>query len=231
MNLDQAKVVIAGGTGGVGEGLVRAFLRQGAQVLVPSRSEAKLAELHEQVSDIPTGKLTTIVGSFGEPDKAAALAEGIRGELGELDVAVASLGGWKQGPPIYEVPFEMWQRVLEDNLTSHFLAMRVLLPLLADRQGAYVHINGLAAEMTYRGAGPVTAMAAAQRSLVLTLAEEVKLLGISVQEMILPPIGTRKSRDRGRLQRIGAEEVGDYIVQMIQRNDRTVVHRIAGRRE
>ena len=47
MKLDKAKVVVAGGTGGVGEGIVRAFLKQGAHVVVPSRSESKLEGLRE----------------------------------------------------------------------------------------------------------------------------------------------------------------------------------------
>jgi len=37
-----SRVVVAGGTGGVGEGVVAAFARGGFEVLVPSRSEEKI---------------------------------------------------------------------------------------------------------------------------------------------------------------------------------------------
>lgn len=37
--------LIAGGTGGVGEGIVRAFLKEGATVVVPSRSSENLEQL------------------------------------------------------------------------------------------------------------------------------------------------------------------------------------------
>jgi len=46
---------------------------------------------------------------------------------------------------------------MRDNLTSHFLAMKMVVPSLAPHHGAYVHINGFSADQPYPGA----AMAAA----------------------------------------------------------------------
>jgi len=93
MKLDKAKIVVAGGTGGVGEGIVRAFLKQGAHVVVPSRSESKLKGLREYVSDIGTGELVTLVGSLSNPSEADALRDKVYNRMDEVDVAVASLGG------------------------------------------------------------------------------------------------------------------------------------------
>ena len=36
---------------------------------------------------------------------------------------------------------------LRDNLTAHFLALRMLVPLLHPKTGRYVHINGFGAEL------------------------------------------------------------------------------------
>jgi len=49
--LDGKTALIAGGTGGVGEGIVRAFLSEGATVIVPSRSSDRLQQLTDQLED------------------------------------------------------------------------------------------------------------------------------------------------------------------------------------
>ncbi|WP_226584485.1 SDR family NAD(P)-dependent oxidoreductase [Acuticoccus sediminis] len=228
MNLHQARVAVLGGTGGVGEGIVRAFLKRGARVAVPSRSQAKLERLRAYVDDIKTGQLVTLSGELSHPKAASELRDDVQEQIGTLDVTVASLGGWTQGFPIRQVPFESWERILRDNLTSHFLAMQAFMPLLSPGGGAYVHVNGLTAEQAYPGAGPVAAMAAAQKSLALTLAEEVRPLGLRAHEVILPPVNTRTrvQHGHGRPEWPSAEEVGDFIVELLERQDPVVLHRL-----
>ena len=43
--LEGKTAFVAGGTGGVGEGIVRAFLDEGATVVVPSRKQENLDQL------------------------------------------------------------------------------------------------------------------------------------------------------------------------------------------
>jgi NAD(P)-dependent dehydrogenase (short-subunit alcohol dehydrogenase family) len=184
-------VLIAGGTGGVGEGLVRAFLKSGATVIVPSRTESKLDRLRDYTKDITTGKLVGIHGTVTDEETALALGEKLLKEFRSLDVAIASLGGWSQGYPISSTPMDVWNKVIRDNLTSHFLAMKTFVPLLNAQSGIYVHVNGFSADEPYPMAGPVAMTAAAQKSLTLTLSKELDRTGIRVFEFILGPMKTR----------------------------------------
>ena len=72
-SLEGAKVVVAGGAGGVGEGIVRALLAHGARVLATSRSEEKLEGLRTYCRDVTTGELKTLVGDLGDEESARAL--------------------------------------------------------------------------------------------------------------------------------------------------------------
>jgi NAD(P)-dependent dehydrogenase (short-subunit alcohol dehydrogenase family) len=237
-SLEGAKIVVAGGAGAVGEGIVRALLRRGARVLVSSRSTEKLRELQTYVQDVVQtaggGELLTVVGDLGDEETARALQQQIFERFRELDVAVASLGGWSQGRPLTSVDMATWNRVLRDNLTSHFLAIKMLVPLLHPRTGSYVHINGLAAEQPYPMAGPVTLAAAAQKSMVQTLAEELRPTGIRVHELILGPIRTRArllQGDPGQPDWLTAEEVGDYVAGLLSNRNGTLIHRLASRND
>lgn len=227
MLLKDKIAVIAGGTGGVGEGIVRAFLQAGATVIIPSRSELKLERLKEYVSDIKKGTLVPVAGSVNNEENSQVLSAFLIKEFKNIDIAIASLGGWFQGYPLYSTPVEKWNKIIHDNLTSHFLAIKTFIPLLHPQSGCYVHINGFSAEQPYPMAGTVAMTAAAQKSLVLTLAEEVRTTGIRVYEFILGPIKTRDRLKRGHGQPdwYFAEEIGDAIIGEITRDHQEkIVH-------
>jgi NAD(P)-dependent dehydrogenase (short-subunit alcohol dehydrogenase family) len=232
-DLEGARIVVAGGAGGVGEGIVRSLLRRGARVLVPSRSPERLRAHEAYCRDVPTGELLTLVGDLGDEETARALQAQIYQRFRELDAAVASLGGWWQGKPLTSVDMATWERILRENLTAHFLALKMLVPLLHPKTGSYVHINAFSAEQPYPMAGPVAMAGAAQKSMVLTLAEELTPTGIRVYELILGPIRTRQREANGTGQAdwYTAEEIGDEVIQLIGERSGEIVHRRLSRRD
>lgn len=220
-------VLIAGGTGGVGEGLVRAFLKESATVIVPSRTAVKLQRLKDYTDDIMTGKLVGITGTITDEDAARALGERLLKDFRSLDVAIASLGGWSQGTPITSTPMDVWNKVLRDNLTSHFLAMKTFVPLLNPTGGIYVHVNGFSADGAYPMAGPVAMTAAAQKSLTLTLSKELDRTGIRVFEFILGPIKTRDrlKHQHGQDDWYFPEEIGSKMIETFdQPRQENIIH-------
>ncbi len=211
-------VLVAGGTGNVGEGIVRAFLEADALVIVPYRNEAKLERLRQYVADVPTGNL---LGMFAEMDNL----EGVRTLQGDIlrrfqhiDIAVASLGGWQQGLPLTSVSMETWDTIVKDNLTAHFLAIKAFIPLLSPQTGVYIHINGQGSELIAPMAAPVAAMAAAQKSMVLTMAQELSRTKIRVYEFILGVMRTRERLSHGHDHEdwYSPIEVGEYITALYE---------------
>ena len=231
-NLEDAKVVVAGGAGGVGEGIVLALLRQRARVVVTSRSEAKLRELQTLCRDVGTGELIPLVGDLSTEAAARELQNRLHAIFREVDVVVASLGSWWQGSPLTSVDVLVWERILQDNLTCNLLAVKVLVPLLAPKTGRYVHINSFSAEQSLPQAGPMAMVAAAQKSMALTLAEELKPVGIRVFELILGPVKTRQRARTGnaRPDWYSSEEVGDYVVGLLTGSNKEVVHHLLRKR-
>ncbi len=232
-SLEGAKIVVAGGTGAVGEGIVRALLKQGASVLVPSRSEERLRDLVAYCQDVAKGELLTLVGDLGDEASARALQNRIFERYRELDVAVASLGGWWQGKPLTSVDMPAWERILRENLTAPLLAVKMLVPLLNPKTGSYVHVNGLNAEQPYPMAGPMAMVAAAQKSMALTLAEELSPTGIRVFELILGPLQTRQRLRQGKVQQdwYTPEEIGLEIAGLVTLRDEQTVHRLLSKRD
>lgn len=214
MDLDGKFFVVAGGAGLAGRCVVAALVRHGATVAVTSRSTQRLKRLRVSIA---SPRLHTVLTDSGDISEAMAVRDQMISELGPIDGVVASLGGWWKGPDLTELDLETWRRILDDNLTSHFLAARTYLPVLADRPGAvYIALAGIAAVKAVAGSGPISITGAAQTMLLRVLAAELVGRPVRLHEVaILTPIVTRDWDDvpiqEGWLT---GEEVGEFVARV-----------------
>jgi NAD(P)-dependent dehydrogenase (short-subunit alcohol dehydrogenase family) len=211
--LENKVALILGGAGNVGEGIVRAFLKAGAIVAVPSRKVEKLEELRTYLGELAQGdRFIPIVGEIGQIDSAESIRDQLLQQFGKLDAVVASLGGWWFGNrPLTEVSIAEWQQYLDSNLTSHFIAARTFLPVLQERKGAsYTLIGGAAAEVPIPNVSPVSIPAAGQMMLAQVLMQENKST-IRINEVIIHSwVATRSSKERSQPIWITADDIGEF---------------------
>lgn len=209
--LDGKTALIAGGTGGVGEGIVRAFLNEGATVVVPSRSGDRLQQLDEQLEGVETERLISLVGDMSDIESAEQLRQQILDKVGHIDSVVASLNSrWNEDIPLVKTSLDDWQRMIDSNLTAHFIAARTFLPVLKP-DSSYTLIGGGAALKAMPHYGLVCIPAAAEVMLTQVLIEEMKGSGIRINEVILNSyILTRERDGEGHPEWITADEVGRY---------------------
>ncbi len=214
--LSDAIVVVAGGTGSVGEGLVRQFLRQGATVVVPYRSDARRERLEQYVSDIEDGSLSCIAASVSDEESMSRFRVELLNRYGRVDLGVACLGGWYYGYSLHNMPFEHWQQVIHNNLTTHFLCIRALVSIMQERNsGVYVMINGGAAELIAPEEGVVSIVAAAQLMMSRVLKQEAHATNIRIHSlMAYHPIKTRGRGSEVLDEWLTPEEVGDYVIKL-----------------
>jgi NAD(P)-dependent dehydrogenase (short-subunit alcohol dehydrogenase family) len=211
--LDGRTVLVLGGTGEVGEGIVRGLLAQGATVAVPSRAEERLASLRDRLG--APKQLITAVGDVGRPQGAASLVQRLEADCPPLDAAVASLGGSWQGPRLVDLSIEMWETFLRGTLTAHFLAARAFLPLVRRRQGTYVFVNHGASQAPVEGAGPLSVSAAAQVMLMRTFAAEEAAGGARVLSVVLSKPVVTRTEPEGPADAPTAEGVGGAVASLL----------------
>ncbi|WP_331728434.1 SDR family oxidoreductase [Streptomyces sp. NBC_01176] len=209
-------VLVAGATGGIGEGVTRALLRQGARAVAAGRDEERLSRLAAYVGDTGPGTLVTEVMDVGDAD-----GSGVRDRLavfGALDGVVITIGDW--GSPertgILDTSSEEWERMIAANLTSHFHTLRTLTPLLK-KDGALVHLSGFSAEIPYPFAALVGATNAAKKSLVRSLTAELDGSGPKIYELVIGPIRTRPRAAIGADNPgwFSAEDLGRHATRLI----------------
>lgn len=211
--LDGMITLIAGGAGNVGEGIVRVFLKEGATVIVPARSQDKLDQLWETLGDLASDRFIPLVGNIGQVEGAESIRDQILNRFGRLDAVVASLGGAiTQFLPLVQVPMEMWNEFLENNLTSHFVLARTFIPVLAKLPtSSYTLLGGSAAEIPIPNFGAMAVPAAGQLMLTRLLIEEMKGTGVRINELLINSrVLTRSIAEHGQPEWITAQEIGEF---------------------
>lgn len=215
-DLEGTLILVAGGAGAVGEGITGALLRAGARVIVPSRSERKLAELGARLQPGAGGRLVTLNGDVSDPADADRLRAEIAGKFGPLDAVVASLGGWWQGPPVAELDLAAWDAVMRERLVSHFVCARAFAPALVEHRGIHIFINGASAHYPVPGSGPVSIAGAALLMLARVMAAEGKPEGVTYRSVVLETSIVTRAAPHGAPDWLTADEVGRFVAHLIE---------------
>jgi NAD(P)-dependent dehydrogenase (short-subunit alcohol dehydrogenase family) len=208
-DLSGRHVLIPGGTGGVGEGAVRAYLAAGADVVVPTRSQERGDEFRRLLGDAATGRLHLVVHDYTTFAGAEELVATMEERLGSVDDAVAPIGGWWAGKRLQEIDESDWQDAFVQLATTHMAVVRAALPRMK-ADGAYSLIVGGSASTPVPASGLVSMEQAAllmmQRVLAAELAGEKRVFAL-----VLGPVRTRAAGD-GAPDWITADQVGSVAV-------------------
>jgi len=121
--LTGRRVVVIGGTGGIGFATVRALLGTGADVLATGRDSSRLDKVEK------TGAHVTRL-DLGDEASPSALADAVERHLGGLDGVVAAAGGYGPIGPTRRVDLAALRASLQENLLGPLGCIQALAPFL-----------------------------------------------------------------------------------------------------
>lgn len=177
----QGKVaLVTGGAGGIGAAIVRAFVAQGAQVVIADRAEAAGAALAEE-----TGAATRFVrlDVTRSPDWADAVAATVAA-FGGLDVLVNNAGAVHALKPLDQVTDAEWDRVISVGLTGAFFGTRAVTEPMRERGGgAIINMSSIMGLHGVNGSVGYCAAKAGLRGLTKAAAADLGRHGIRVNSI------------------------------------------------
>ncbi|NMP22474.1 SDR family oxidoreductase [Sulfobacillus harzensis] len=163
MALQGKRVVLVGGTSGIGLATAQAFLDASAQVVIASRSGEKLAEAQRILS----GEVTAATLDFRHEEPLAAFFQ----RVGPFDHLVVTAGDGVMGS-ISDVPVEQAKAAFDSKFWGQYLTVRAAVPHL--RGGSSITLTtGVYGIRPPRGASTLAAINSAVEGLVRGLAVEL----------------------------------------------------------
>ncbi|WP_243459997.1 SDR family oxidoreductase [Streptomyces sp. M54] len=183
--LEGRVAVVTGAARGVGEALARSLSEAGMRVALLGRERATLREAAEALP----GPSLCIECDITDRAALADAARGVAAGLGPASVVVANAGIAVSGP-FDRTAADLWQRVIDVNLTGSADTARAFLPQLTSTHGYFLQIASTAAF----GAAPMMsaycASKAGAESFALALRGEVEPDGVQVGIAYLHWTGT-----------------------------------------
>jgi len=140
-NLDEKVVIITGASAGLGEQFAHAFAESGAHVVLAARRMDLLKKVAEDVSNNYGVKAIPLKTDVSKESDIIRLVEKTVGDLGTIDVLVNNAGMYIV-KPLIEQTLEDWNKVMDVNLTSAFLATREVAKIMIPKKsGSIINIS------------------------------------------------------------------------------------------
>jgi NAD(P)-dependent dehydrogenase (short-subunit alcohol dehydrogenase family) len=138
-------IVIAGATGTVGSGAVRAFLNEGAHVVGISRSAEKLENLRKTISIKPDEPFYSIAGDFNSDAESAKTVEAVKTILKgkPIDHVISIIGFVTLATAPTQTDSSLVRSAFDNGFFNTVLMAKYFLPDLKNQEGSsYTMVSG-----------------------------------------------------------------------------------------
>lgn len=233
MDVQGKRVLITGGSSGIGLATAEALASKGASVLVVGRRTSVVQQAVARLRR--TGRADGIDADVTTEDGRRRVLEAAQYRMGGLDLLIHSAGGVRAGR-LEETPEDDIRKMIEVNLLAPILLSRMALPMLRSASGGGMIVN-VSSGIALVGV-PFYATYAAVKSGIAHFGEAMRreLIGEGVHVMTVYPAATdtpmMSSSDAGPelgFVREPAATVAEAIVQAIERDALDVIRGGEGR--
>lgn len=223
--MKQKHIIVTGGAKGIGACCVRLFVEKSNNVTILDVDAENGKKLAEDIGDL----CQFIKCDVSDTDQVVEAVENAIERFGEIGVLVNNAGINPYGT-VTETSDELWDRVMNVNLKSHFICARECIPsMLRNGKGVVINVSSVQAFLSQQKVAAYTtsktALLGLTRSIAVDYSPEIRSVAIcpgtvdtpmlqkAIQESPKPEEVYKECEDMHLANRIASpEEIAEVIV-------------------
>ncbi|MDN7012963.1 SDR family oxidoreductase [Methanoculleus sp. FWC-SCC3] len=143
MMLENKVAIVTGASSGMGAAIAKRFAKEGASIVALARRKERLQTLIDEIA-ADGGRAIAVAGDVTRDGDVENVVKTAVREFGKLDVVVNNAGLLDRFVPVAELDSDLWNAVIEVNLTGPMRMFRAAIPeMVKVGGGAFVTIASI----------------------------------------------------------------------------------------
>lgn len=192
LSLSGKKAVVCGSTQGIGRAAAEELALLGAAIVLVARNEEKLRETIASLPVVAGAQHSYIVADFNDPASLGDRIQAFIDTNGPCHILVNNTGG-PPGGPIVNARLDEFESAFRNHLMCNHVLATTLLPGMKEaRYGRIINVISTSVKQPLKGLGVSNTIRAAVANWSKTLAGEVAIHGVTVNNVL--PGATKTQR-------------------------------------
>jgi 3-oxoacyl-[acyl-carrier protein] reductase len=217
LNLKGKTALVAASSQGLGKAIAEALLKEGANVMLASRDEAKLKQVKSELENLG-GEVDFICADVTSENDIKNMVKAAAERFGGIDILVNNAGGPPSGS-FETLSDEQWFQSFELNLLSYVRNIREALPYLKKNGGKIINIASSSIKEPIPGLVLSNTFRTGIVGLSKTLAQEFAPYGILVNTLAPGRIDTDRVK---HLDQVNGEKAGVSPEEMKEKSKKSI---------
>jgi len=219
IDLKGRTAIVTGGARGIGFAVAQKLLASGAAVALWDIDSTALAKAIASLKQ--AGRVYAAVVDVTDAASIGSAVDALIRDAGKIDILVNNAGITGGNAPLWELPPDVWRRVVDVNLIGPYLTCRAVVPhMIAKGYGRIVNIASIAGKDGNPNASHYSASKAGLIGLTKSLAKELATKGVLVN-CVTPAAAKTEMFDQMKQEHI------DYMLAKIPMNRFLAVEELA----
>jgi NAD(P)-dependent dehydrogenase (short-subunit alcohol dehydrogenase family) len=194
MKLSGKIAVVTGGARGIGAAMAAAFAREGAQVIITSRTKSELDSTAKTIQSSGC-KVVAVQGNVSNSSDVQGVVKTAIDSFGRIDILVNNAGVAGSTKDLQEISEDDWDKVINTNVKGYFLFTKTVLPhMLKQHSGNIINMTsgaGLKRPRSYVMSLPYSVSKFAIEGFTHVVSVRLKGTGVNINALNPGPVNTK----------------------------------------
>ncbi len=218
LHLQGKKALVIASSQGLGKAIAAELVKEGADVMISSRSDDKLEAVQQELQKLGSGTVEYYAADITIPHEVEGLIRYTSETFGSIDILVNNAGGPPAGT-FESFTDEDWEKAFQLNLLSYVRTIRCALPHMKEKGGHIVNLTSSSIKQPIPGLILSNTFRTGVAGMSKTLSQELAQYGILVNTVAPGRIATDRIK---KLDASKAEAKGISEEEMKEQSQREI---------